>query len=372
MVPIIVGWVLSGDDTIPGARIHGTNLHKFLVRNGVESHILRQPEGLKENLSDAEVDDICRLCAEKKINVLILQKVNGEAAVSLCQRQAGRGVLRVFLACDTVDNTLAAACDRVITVSTFLRNLFYRKLRPKIHVLHDAIEVPETYRDHQKQISRDGRLTGVYLASSYPGQNLLRMLALCSEFIDVTVVSAPPKDSASQTRTSASAPGGGVRAFVREHGLKAVERVVRKAFYAARSRRLMSGFPEPDPRIRFIPWDITTVSDVISRADFGIIPVDLDSTFAMAKSANRLSTMLAMGLAVIASPVPSYLEAFRPGRHFLVAATAREWRNRLSGIVSDRRFVQQLADNGKDFVWKNHTIEVVGREFIRIVSLDRN
>jgi hypothetical protein len=113
---------------------------------------------------------------------------------------------------------------------------------------------------------------------------------------------------------------------------------------------------------------LDTVYANLAQHDIGLIPVHLNTTFAMAKSGNRLATMLALGLATVASPVPSYLEGAQHGTHALFASTASEWRGCLQRISGDREFARAMARDGRDWSWNNFYREAIGRRFMDIIA----
>ncbi|HKY51794.1 MAG TPA: hypothetical protein VJP45_11115 [Candidatus Limnocylindria bacterium] len=57
---------------------------------------------------------------------------------------------------------------------------------------------------------------------------------------------------------------------------------------------------------RYVEWDPWTSADLLRRQDVALIPA-ADSSYTACKSDNRVATALAAGVAVVASPVPSYL-----------------------------------------------------------------
>jgi len=59
---------------------------------------------------------------------------------------------------------------------------------------------------------------------------------------------------------------------------------------------------------RFVEWSLAGVTDALERCDLVLLPADLRSEMRAVASANRLTRALWAGRAVVAHPLPSYLE----------------------------------------------------------------
>lgn len=59
-------------------------------------------------------------------------------------------------------------------------------------------------------------------------------------------------------------------------------------------------------RMRYLPWRLSTFSMLAAICDVAILPVEINPV-TVGKSANRVATAIAHGLAVITDPLPSYL-----------------------------------------------------------------
>ena len=63
----------------------------------------------------------------------------------------------------------------------------------------------------------------------------------------------------------------------------------------------------PTVRLAFVPWSPSNLLSAAHKADYCVIPSDLESAKRYASN-NRLVTALALGLPTIAAPLPSYME----------------------------------------------------------------
>jgi hypothetical protein len=364
-----VGWVLSGNQHIPGARINGLNLHRQLLRVGVASVVLRQPAGYSEKLLPGESDAILDACRRESVEVLILQKVNGPEAVQLVRRARQQRIATVFIACDTVDNSIAAACDVVFAVSEYLRSLFSRRIRSRITVLDDAVEVPEKFKESPIEIPDRGHLRAVFLSSSPPDSNITRLLDVCAETVDVTIISAPPSPPTSELASTGttSTParldfGQQLYDVVSRHGMRVIPRAFRGLRYAINSRPISA--IAPAAAHRFVEWKLASVYDDVASHHVGLVPIHLDSDFKMAKSANRLATFMALGMPSIVSPLPAYVDHVAANRTAVLARTPHQWRDAIRTFDRDRRVAQQMGRSAHRYAWEHFSIDVVTQHFI--------
>lgn len=375
-----LGWVLSGDETVPGARIGGINLHQQMGRLGVESFILRQPGGLVDFLCRSEISQILGRCSELRVDTLVLQKVHGPEACRLVREARRRGLRAVFIACDMVDNDLADACDVVFAVSRYLRSLFCRK-RGKIHLLEDAIETPDHFRHRSIPIPDQGRLRAVYLASRYPDEGTLRLLDWCAKVADVTILSAP-----NDVRRGDPAPLTAVATRLAPPRLLWSPRAIATEFYATMKRHRLATIPRmwrrlryammpmPDPpsppsRVHtFVAWNLDTVLSVLADHHVGVVPVWLNSDFKLSKSVNRLATLMSLGMPVVASPVPAYRDHLTIGRTGFLASEPEEWVRHLARFDADRDLARRMGSAGREYAWRVFAPEVVVHHFLEVLT----
>jgi hypothetical protein len=347
----------------------------------LRSVILRQPERIDETLAPPEVDRIVAGCKSAQLSTLVLQKISGGEALRLVKSARAAGIRTVLLACDVVDNALAQECDQVIVVSEFLRNLYKPAVRRRIEVLDDPLEVPERFRATTPSIPDSGRLRAVYLAASYPDERTLAVLKQCAKTVDVTIVSAPRREQSSQRERAPgpaanSSPGSwSDRAahrlfYVRDYGWELLPRVLRAFRYAA-TRRAMTPRGPSRAETSFAAWHLDTVFDALAGFQLALIPIVLDSNFRMAKSANRLGTLLALGLPTVASPLPAYRSYARHGRHVLFAGSAREWDRCVTRLDADRAFARALGRAGQELAWNVYALERIVDRFCTIVGMSR-
>ncbi len=88
-----------------------------------------------------------------------------------------------------------------------------------------------------------------------------------------------------------------------------------------------------NPRIKTEMWTAKTVYGAMQNADIGIIPIEPTSDLAKgtsvpvwkAKSENRLTLKMSIGLPVVATPIPAYEPVIESGKNGFLANSRADW-----------------------------------------------
>ena len=94
----------------------------------------------------------------------------------------------------------------------------------------------------------------------------------------------------------------------------------------------------------------------IGRLDVGIVPL-ADTQFNAAKSYLAGLEYAACGVPFVASPVAEYQRLAGQGVGVLAAYRARNWRARLTDLISDTALRHEAAEHGRAVVAEHHTVE---------------
>lgn len=327
--PIKIGFVLlsGAKNPIPSTRIAVLNMFAFLRSAQFDPHIVFDPS--KSN----ETPDLTGLAPKLQADgfqIVYFQKVHGDSAVALAHELRSMGIKTVFGVCDLVDEAMAHATDATVTVTDYLKNLYPAPLRPKIFVVHDGIEQPTLHkRDWGTHIGSRGEPLRAVLVTSV-ALDRLPLLVNPPSWLEVTIVGRYPAADDRQRRFRearwqfAVQPGWPARL---EH------------------LRFLS-----NPRIKRQAWNAERVYAAMQQADIGIIPIETrTSNGAMpgwqVKSENRLTLKMAMGLPVIATPIPAYEAVIKQGQNGFLADSKAEWLRDLSALRDPalRRSIGQQA-----------------------------
>lgn len=306
---------------IPSTRVAVANMLPLLQAAGHDCHVVHAPDQASET-PDLPADLLERLLALGP-DLVVFQKVRGPSVLALLARLRAVGVPTCFMVCDLIDNQMVAAADGTVVVTEFLRSLHTPALQSRIQVVHDGIERPQVQAAADSANRR--RLHAVLVTSAYLVH--LPVIGLPPPWLQVTIV-------------------GPYRAKLR-HRLQDFRWTLKRGL-SPQQRMQAYGFLL-HPGIRCVPWHADGVYDELRRADVGIIPIEgpaWDRTHPglppdwLRKSENRLTLKMAVGLPVVATPIPSYAGVIEQGENGFFAHTRREWLTHLDrlrdGVVRKR------------------------------------
>jgi hypothetical protein len=348
-IPAIkVGFVLLSNsrDPMPSTRIAILNVFPFLRTAGFEPHVVFEPEQPAEQPDLGGLDLAPRLIAEG-FQIVVFQKVGGPSVEALARDLQDAGIRTVYCVCDLIDTRMAALTDATVVVTDFLQSLYPADLQHKVHVVHDGIEHPETFRQgaSKRHGSASTPLRAVLVTSMSLDQ--LPQIGTPPRWLDVTIVGRYPASQSLAQRTRQAA---------------------RKVLHCRDNRERLAYLRFlSDSRIHLTAWDPVGVYRHMLDADIGIIPVDAVEPPDGApvpswkvKSENRLSMKMCVGLPVVATPIPSYMPLIRPGENGFFARTRGEWIEHL-GALRDPGVRERIGQAARASVLERYSIEEQGR-----------
>jgi glycosyltransferase involved in cell wall biosynthesis len=232
--------------------------------------------------------------------------------------------------------------------------LYSQDLQEKIFVVHDGIERPEVQRNptHSGDPSRSRRLKAVLIIGSAPLE--LPIIGKVPSFLDVTVVGRYPSNNSFVQR-------------VRDSYWEMRKRNTAEERYRF-ARHLVK------PEFQTLSWDISTAYNAMAKADIGIIPVDTTASrlpgeqvsYWQVKSENRLTMKMAVGLPVVASPVPSYQPVIQQGINGYLADDRAEWIHYLEQL-RDPRLRQSIGLEARRSVLHRFSKEEQARKLLAVL-----
>jgi hypothetical protein len=302
-----VGFALlsSSHDAAPSTRIACVNIFPTLSALGLEPVVVFEPT---ETKIEPDMSGVAERAAASGCDVVVFQKIHGESVLRCVTRLRELGIATVYCGCDFVADALAASVDRTAVVTEFLRSLYAPELQSRIDVVHDGIERPEVHKGPVSQTSRP--LQAAFVTSS--------------ELYALPVVGVPP----APWRVNV------LGRFERNRAQR--RRSLRWTLMSTRSARaaFTTLHAVLHSRISHTPWTEDGVYDGLMAADIGIIPIDTSDTTAhigaslpawKIKSENRLTLKMAVGLPVIATPIPSYESVIEHGVNGFFATSRADW-----------------------------------------------
>ncbi|RYX81792.1 glycosyltransferase [bacterium] len=310
-----VFWLLSGDETIASSRIQGYLIHQHLLERGVDSRLLLAPPFWLKELPWKSSEEIAltELCGT---DIVVLQKLRGEAAQSLARALRKSGSITVYIDCDyRPENKVAFECDVVVCPSETLANFYRENGASEVMCVCD----PAEFWSEPEEISK-----------RYTNNSSQDKLKLCWVGNKTNWLTLEP-----------------LQALLREPEFADFQLVT------------VSNHPDAD-----VVWSLETVRQVLDECDIGVVPT-VGGFKQAVKSSNRIVQCMAIGLPVIAGRIPSYEETMRHGETGLFADTPEEWRDALR-ILRDSNKRRELSTNAYKEVRQKFSLDSIVTDWLRV------
>ena len=306
--PLFVGWLLSGDEARASTRVRGLLPHAYLKTQGVHSVVLaKRQEKLRMRAREA-----ARI-AGAGFDVLVFQGVAGEGAEKLARALRASGCRTVYAVGELERTRMPELVDRVVLASESLRD---RTAAPeKATVIEAMIETPSGLCKDYSIPAPDARVRVVWVG--YP-ENLHLL--------------APVRKALADPRLG-------------DFELVTISRGPEATFQ----------------------WNIRRVWDQLLECDIAVLP-SADTDWYLAKPNTRMTMLKALGLPIVASPIPSYVTTLTHGRGCYFARDVGEWADCLAGLSEfERRRAMGLAE--RDEILARYGREAIGRRWLELFEL---
>lgn len=317
-----IGWILLSplETPQPSTRIAAVNMMAELPAHGYTSGVLYAPECGRERPDLPPIPELLARIESEGFDVIVFQKVHGDSVLAFMRALRARGIKTVYMVCDLILPEMADIADITLVVCDYLRTLYPAALQHKVKVVHDGIERGDLFKSEYSanRGSRGQPLNAVMVTNA--SMSNLGAMGLPPSWLDVTVLGRYPCSSSFGDRVR-----NGYHALAMAPGLRARMEYLR---FAA------------SPRVDMKPWSQAGAYEALLAADIGVIAVQMATESEadglppswMRRSENRLTLKMSLGLAVIASPVPSYLDVVEQGLNGFIATTPADWRRCLEAL----------------------------------------
>jgi glycosyltransferase involved in cell wall biosynthesis/predicted SAM-dependent methyltransferase len=300
--PVRVRWLIEKvDERAPQTRIRRTNIHRFLLSQGVDSEIIegyRGNEHLLEDLRNADVVVVSVFAAEEQ---------------ALMERLIRCGIAVVFDVCEDLEGVpYYKECLERATIISCSSTVLAKKLEKygRTVVLPDAYELPASLPPQTPKSKRDGgKLRAVWCGMGGNAKNCDFLRPILEE-LDMELVIISEWDSADKK------------------------------------------------------WGLDTWLADHADADICICPADVQNQ--PAKSNVKVTQAMALGLPVVASPLPAYREIIRHGENGFLAGTEGEWREALEELRDEERR-KTVSKEGEKTVGR-YSIEKIGEQWLALLK----
>jgi hypothetical protein len=320
----------------------------YLQASQFEPHVIFNPP---KNTETPDLTGLSATLLAEGFQIVYFQKVHGDSAVALAQELRSHGIKTVFGVCDLVDEAMAHATDATITVTEHLKGLYPALLQPKISVVHDGIEQPGRHKTDwgTHSGSRAQPLRAVLVTSV--ALDRLPVLGTPPSWLQVTIVGRYPAAENKQQRFRETR-----WQFAGQSSWPA--RLDHLRFLA-------------NPRIKRQAWHEEHVYTAMQQADIGIIPIETCAsqgamTGWQVKSENRLTLKMAMGLPVIATPIPAYEPVIEQGQNGFLAGRKTDWLRYLTAL-RDPALRRSIGQNARQSALAGYSMELQAERLIAVL-----
>jgi Glycosyl transferases group 1 len=300
-----VYWLLVGSREAASSRIHGYRVHEHLVARGWRSEILFAPPRWMWDPPILE-RDVTESGAFGCGDVVVFQKVSGPRTLAAMAALGAAGVKTIYVDCDAPPKLdEARLADLTVCSSRVLADEYGQRGVAAVRYIPDAWEWQ---------------------------------------------AAPPPRPAKGLRCVCFGATGSGKWA--------AAERLRALVREGAPDWTLVTIFGDPRADIE---WDLDTAWRHISGCDAAVIPA-YGGPEALAKSSNRAIQAMALGLPVVAYPIPSYREAIHQGRTGFLCTAPGEWQAAFQAL-SDPQRRRRMARLAYRYARRYYAMDRVGPQW---------
>lgn len=321
-----IGWLLNGTQQTASSRIMGYNVHEYLLSQKIYSKIFYIPQSRLTSRLDLSLKDIDEIL-NFNINMLVIVKINaGENLDYLIQSCRKRKIKVVYAVCDLPSIRMVSLADATIASSSY----FYKIIPKKFH--------------HQLFIAFDGYEQSRELQKVQGPEKNVKLVCVTNMVWDSMpcIKTLPPHVQIKIIGPSA--------------------KILRTSF------KHSALFKKSPFDVEYVDWEPETVYREILDGDIAIIPWPEINEAQKVKSINRLVMFMALGLPVIASPVPSYLEIIKHHHNGFIATKPEEWEKYIVLLRDDLKERQRIGNNARESVLDLYSKEKQGELYLDIFN----
>lgn len=296
-----VYWLLAGSKHQASSRLHGYLIHEHLCKSGWQSVILFSPYHVISDMPPMVAESVEKGMFREG-DVVLIQKFFGPNTRAAMRALKARKIHTIYVDCDLPLKLEEASLASLAICPSAQLASFYRD-----RGIASVTTLPEMYEAcRPPRISTSPRLRCVWFGCMDP----------------------------------------------------------RKAIEVRDLRELIqANFPEYElvvisNRMADHIWKLPEAWDLVSSCDVAVLTGN-ESQFTSAKSANRLIQAMALGLPVLASPLPSYRSIIRHGRNALLCEGRDQWIEALRAI-GDVQFRTKIAFTGHRYARRYFSPHKIG------------
>lgn len=323
-----IGWILSGNKDVAGARIQGWNIHKKLRKRGYSSEILYAPKGFAKFLE--LTPDERKKIIDSSCDVVFIQKIYDNGVLrDIVKSLRLKGVKIVYICMDRINEFLVDEADVIFVVSDYLKKSISPLNRKKVRLIFDGFEQDKKlFKKHTGVKS----IKLVYLSNNvydkFPKLNSL------PKNVSLRII-GPPKKRVSK--------------FNPENKI----------------------FENTPFTFEYVEWSIKNVNGYILDCDVAVLPYNDDLLYSpeiRRKSSNRIIYMMSLGLPVIASPTDEFKKLIISGKNGFLAIKEAEWQRSIMLLRDNPELRKKIGESARKAVLKKYSVDKQADEYEKILE----
>lgn len=320
-----IGWLSIGNDNFGSTRIGVTNIHKTLIKMGIHSEVLSYNQRFQIDF-EKNIDDLKKEIKNKNFDLIVFHKLFGKKTLELVSFCKSLNIKIVFANGDWSDNPMYDLSDGVIVGSDFVKDYLVNNYNVKKCIaLDDGLETIDYPIKKTSQKTTEIRLGwfGNFTKLQYAYDFYKK---LNNDHFELYTISNAPNR------------------------------------YTKLKANLCMGAEVPKP------WDVgELVNKIINEIDIIIIPLDLKSDTPLkhfAKTANRITFAMSLGVPVIATPIPSYKKIIENKVNGFLCESIEEWNQALSYLRYPNNR-ESIGKHSMDYIRKEYSLENIAGKYLK-------
>lgn len=275
-----IGWITIGNENVGSTRLGVLVHHITLIKNGYNSFLLSVNSEYNPDVLN-DIEKIKNDTINKKITHCIFQKVCYTKTQELVKFCKDNNIKTIFATGDWYDTPMFDLVDAIWVGSSYIKEYLSNKYNKPVFVIEDAVEETTTqikeFKDKPPTIGWYGNYSKLEYVKSF------------LKDIDTYTISNSQKDS--------------IQADV------------------------IMGASTPEP------WETKKLIDILlQKIDIIVVPVETENSQMVnfAKTSNRITLPMSLGIPVICSPIPAYKEIIEDGVNGFLCKTYDEYKEKIS------------------------------------------
>lgn len=128
---------------------------------------------------------------------------------------------------------------------------------------------------------------------------------------------------------------------------------------------------EKDPEIkeftyRYKKYEQKNIPTMLLEGDIMIAPRPMEGIEKLAHTLSKIAHPMAVGLPVVANPVPSYV-----GSPAVLCSDNREWKSALVKLIKDKNERERIGTISREYIRQHYSQESICKQYVNLIQLEQ-